>query len=557
MNEALINRSSALELATYMIADAEFTIAEGTSLQAMLNRLERSGANPQYIGLLKTAIANDPSVGNISILKTSNNSGYSSPMGAVCFKDGDKVYVQYRGTPDGGWVHNPISYGADIGAANATDGVSSQIQADGLDFFNKCVSEFAGYGFPGDLIVGGHSQGGNMAEYVTIMSEYSTLIDLCVSLDGPNHSRELYEYILETYGAEYLAEMSEKIIAINGCNDYVNMQGQVSFASDKNTYYLNTVDGNDFVGWHDPIFMFNPEIGKLYPIFDENGNKIEQGPIGQMMTEIVSAINTLPQEQQEDSAMVIMALLELTMGSKNWDDVQRIGINADSWGKLLISEEFIGLMAHGLPALIGEVISNPVLLAQVLNKVIPDDIKDAITNFINNAPAPVVIGVLAIAGIIAGTAVVAGAVVIGIYKIVDFIIPAVQRLKQFADKAWQAVISICTAIKNGIADIARWFLNTFNAGVRYTNSNPYFKVDTAKLRSYATRINNVNNRLRNLDGNLRGLYWQVGLLDIWDILVANTLTSGSPTLNQVKSYLNDSADRFDAAENKARGYVKG
>jgi hypothetical protein len=475
----------------------------------------------------------------------------------VCFKDGDTVYVQYRGTPDGGWVQNPISYGADINAANAADGVSSQIQADGLDFFNKCVDEYAGYGFSGNLVVGGHSQGGNVAEYVTIMSEYSGLIDQCVSLDGPNHSEELREYIIEHYGAEYLDEQSQKIISINGDNDYVNMQGQVNFATDKNTYYLKTQGRNDFWGWHDEGYMFDPKTGQLYPMLDENKNKVEQGPVGQMMNEIVSAINTLPQEQQEDSAKSMMGLLELTLGSKKWSDLEKIGINADNWGELLTSEEFIGFMANGLPALVDQVVNDPALLAQVLNEVIPDNIKNAITTFIDYAPPSVVIAALAVAAVILGAAVVVGAAVVEIYKIVDFVITTVQNLKQFGEEAWQAVITICTAIKNAVSKIAQWFHNTFNAGVHYANSNPYFKVDTGKLRNYATRIYNVNARLNRLDGALNGLFWQVGLLDIWDILVANLLTSGSPTLNQVKSYLNNAADRFETAENKARGYVGG
>jgi hypothetical protein len=67
----------------------------------------------------------------------------------------------------------------------------------------------------------------------------------------------------------------------------------------------------------------------------------------------------------------------------------------------------------------------------------------------------------------------------------------------------------------------------------------------------------VNNRISNLDIALRGLYWQVGFLDLWDIMAANLLTRESATLNQVVGYLNNAADRFDTAENIARGHMGG
>ena len=98
---------------------------------------------------------------------------------------------------------------------------------------------------------------------------------------------------------------------------------------------------------------------------------------------------------------------------------------------------------------------------------------------------------------------------------------------------------------------------TFDKGVKYAINTPYIRVDTGKLRNYAMRIDNVNNRLKALDEDLKDLYWQVGFKDVWDILMANLLTSGSPTLRQIKTYLNNAADCFENADNKARGYIGG
>lgn len=93
--------------------------------------------------------------------------------------------------------------------------------------------------------------------------------------------------------------------------------------------------------------------------------------------------------------------------------------------------------------------------------------------------------------------------------------------------------------------------------MKYVESNPYFRADTDKLRSYAARIDRVNARLANLDLALQGLYAQVELDDILTIVNANLLTNVSPTLIQIKNYLNNTATRLENAENKARGYVGG
>ena len=559
MEETLVDRSSIMALAAYAIADSKIVFGENTPLErALADLADTLGEDDLYVVQLRAAIEHDPSIGDITILRTSNGLYDSSPMAATCFRDGNDVYVQYRGTPDSGWVQNSISYGADINDANAADGVSSQIQVDGLDFFDACVRDYAGYGFSGDLIVGGHSQGGNVAEYVTIMSEYAALIDLCVSLDGPGHSKELYDYIIERYGIDYFNEHAQKILSINGNNDYVNMQGQIEFAIDGNVFYIISNDAwanengqGGFWGWHDLLYLMDSETGGLLP-YDA-----EQGPVGQMVADIVSVLNTLPQEQQEDSAMAIMAVLEMFLGSKSWEDVQGIGVNAGNLGEFLFSEEFIGFMAHGLPAVLGEVISNPALLAQVLNEVIPEDIKNAIRIFISIAPPEVVLAVLTVGAVIVAGAVAVGAIVIGFYQILDFVISVVQALEQFADAAWQAVITLCTAIKDGLSAIAEWFRTTFNAGVRYAAANPYFKADPDRLREYAARINAINRRLVSLDDALNGLYWQVGFLDLLDILLANLLTGGSPTLAKVGAYLDGAAERLESAENKACRNVGG
>ena len=238
MNDELVNKSAILELATYVICEKKIEIEGNEKLQNVLaeskkNLLSQAEIMEEevqllnYIEQVELAMKGDPSIGEITVLRTShdNDEEYKSPMAAVCFKDDDTVFVQYQGTPKGGWVQNAISFGTHIGEYMGEDGVSSQIQEEGLKFFDKCVEDFVRDGGAGGLVVGGHSQGGNVAEYVTMTSGYGALIDVCVALDAPNHSEELAAHVKARLGDARFAEQAAKIVAINGSNDFVNMLG--------------------------------------------------------------------------------------------------------------------------------------------------------------------------------------------------------------------------------------------------------------------------------------------------------------------------------------------
>ena len=94
--------------------------------------------------------------------------------------------------------------------------------------------------------------------------------------------------------------------------------------------------------------------------------------------------------------------------------------------------------------------------------------------------------------------------------------------------------------------------NFFNPGAAFSQANPGLQIDTGKFRELAGRISRVNGRITRLDRDMDSLYWQVGLLDILDILTANLLTHWSPTLTLTERYLNKAADAFDNAENKIK-----
>lgn len=73
-------------------------------------------------------------------------------------------------------------------------------------------------------------------------------------------------------------------------------------------------------------------------------------------------------------------------------------------------------------------------------------------------------------------------------------------------------------------------------------------VDTYKLNQYAQRIATVNSRINRLDQRLDGLYRQVGLLDLWDLVQADALAGYSWRLLRCQNYLQQTASDFDSAE---------
>jgi len=258
---------------------------------------------------------------------------------------------------------------------------------------------------------------------------------------------------------------------------------------------------------------------------------------------LVGHINTYPIITRELILKSILGLVKYENG--------QFGIN---WWNVP------GVVLSAWPVIIETALTHPADILKLLQEL---GVVEAIGNWIKENPwqfigicigaiilSPILIPLAKILVTIATAFVIAG-------LLADAVIRIVQGLVWLGEKIINAIVSIFNAIKDVINAFSQWLRNTFNAGVRYVNSNPYFKVDTMKLRNYAMRINNVNVRLNRLDGDLRGLYWQVGLLDIWDIMVANLLTSGSPTLIQIKSYMNNAADRIETSDNKARGSMGG
>ena len=135
---------------------------------------------------------------------------------------------------------------------------------------------------------------------------------------------------------------------------------------------------------------------------------------------------------------------------------------------------------------------------------------------------------------------------------VDIVFPVLILLAKGAIAVVEAVQQIYEAIKS-----LKEYLHSLTPGAKYAAENPYIKADTEAMREYARRLKSLNGRLVQLDKDLDSLYWQVGLLDLAEIITANLITSYSVNLTLARNFLNKTAEELEQAENKAAGYMGG
>lgn len=154
----------------------------------------------KLFGEMDKEIHDNPEFGNISAARTLNEGNVK----AICYtdpSDGNPLVV-FRGT---GGSNEAWSDNFEGGFEEDT-----KMQRLCADFVkNEC-------GMYKDIMVTGHSKGGNLSQYVTV--ELSDKIQKCVSFDGQGFSNQ---FISEN--SDKIAIASAKITSINAYNDFVNI----------------------------------------------------------------------------------------------------------------------------------------------------------------------------------------------------------------------------------------------------------------------------------------------------------------------------------------------
>ncbi len=516
-------------------------------------------------------------------------------------KETGEIYFHFNGTGDGNWVYNAAVYGAKP--------QPSVLQKECLLWFDMTMEKLKANGTINEnssVYVTGHSQGGNNAMFVTMRSKYSNDIDACIPLDGPGFSNKFVDDTLVMLGENEYDSRRNKIWAYIGENDYVAFLGQQSILPDKKGYpkfVKCSASKFNFMTYHASTGLLVDKDGKIVTVAHDSQFR-------RLLKDLVDQIPKLPQDEQATVAITIMAILENYMpgdGEFRTSDI----LSEDFRRTLEILTPILAEFLKEHPDEIGELIANVLhfdsdtaetvtgiirqygnleqadreaflsaifdlvkvednkitlditklaesydVISEVVEKMVfsnPDTIRDFLKKHgINSAPvqqAAVFLLLAAWKGIDAGLD--------AAVKIIDTAITAYEALKDIGEKAAGVLVNMFESVKIFINSIKTKWREKTNKGIAYVQGNPYFKADTDKLREYSARLERVNNRLSKLDSNMRSLYWQVGLLDLWDILLANMITSKSYAINQAKKYLYNTADRFENAENKAKNYIGG
>ena len=520
---------AALSALIYDLADIQYS-GSNITLQELLESDKLKMSHKEQL----RQIIEQYDLGNVVLVDASwqhtNGSGEKiyGTMNAATFKfypDGE-TFIAYRGTGDGNWDYNSHSAFGDE---------PSQMQEWARAYCDQTLTDF--YIPGGELYLTGHSQGGNNAMYALLTSEYAEYVTGCISVDGPGFSQDVIDQIIREKGQAYFDELVRRCYGIYGENDYVHVLGEVHIIPNDQCITVTTPTANDFAGYHDIFTHFTDGTLNPHYFVDDDGNiiPVQPGPITVMVEKInESLLKNLSEEERYICGQAVMALVETLIGDKKLSNLSDLS-------------DFVTLLEDGLPAMIKAIVQNPEEALGLLEALAPDLLK-----MIQQHPLMSIVLTAAVA-VVASVLVTAVTVVL---KEIDFIIEAVDKVQDLAKKVHDAIKQTIQDIKQAVIAVKEYFLR-LTPGARYVRNNPEFRADTALMREYASRLRSVNSRLVTLDQDLNDLYWQVGLLDVLDILHANIIAGYSPRVALCRTYLNSAADALEDADRKVLGYMGG
>ncbi len=464
------------------------------------------------------------------------------PIQAVCFKYPNKngntdYYVAYRGTGEGRWADNGVSY------ANE----SSMMQEKAAEYFDYLAERTEmknTHKNGGRIVVTGHSKGGNEAQFVTMASKNGYLIDDCYSFDGQKTSKSAIEAYKKKYGEEYFERQAAKVYSICGDDDPVNRLGYQQLASPEKTYFVGC---GTLKGWHSLDNMLLDEDGKYSGIrwSAENDGHGKQGAVSKVSDKLNERIQALDEKDQDSCAMIIMTIINImsrkSLGDKNDEELELM--------------DYVKFATKGVPIIFETLFESPEGWAFMLELVKVGG------EYALKKWGPIGLGAYTyvLAKLIVPLAIsiyLTGKAWKRVLQIVDIIITIAEKIEKFAENVVKTVKEMCKDIKNFVENIGKWVHNHINAGARYSYGNTYIYVDTDEMRSYAMRINSLNARLIALDGELSRLYSSLGTVDKALLMSGDKRIGNSKTLTRSRDYLNGTADLFDEAERKMKAALE-
>lgn len=240
---------------------------------------------------------------------------------AVCFSDGESAYVVFRGTcGDAEWKDNGRGM-------LETETTYQQAAARYVEQIRENP------GIPTrELVVAGHSKGGNKAQYAFITTDATG----CFSLDGQGFSQAF----LDTY-REQIAQKAEKIVSYAERRDFVNCLGfyiqkpQLFKGRRGDTVKPEFPEGQPLPYFHCPDSLRDRE-NKL-------GKPAETGYIPLVLNQLVTYLLSSPayEEEREETVMSIVSLMTRNQRVPDKELVEAIAVTAVVFVDIIVhSHEF-------------------------------------------------------------------------------------------------------------------------------------------------------------------------------------------------------------------------
>lgn len=541
MDEKVANYGAVFEAFTYL--NKQEKLYDNDSLNAILKRMQEQNddeiVKTEEYKYIREAISRNPELGEMKLISQSHFDhmdrdgeifGYSGgdctddPIQAYAFMDpkGKELYVCYRGTGGGRWGDN--------GQGFVDEKTDMQVAAQ--RYFDHVLEEASGLNSDAKIYVTGHSKGGNEAQYVTMMSEYSKRITGCYSFEGQGFSDKAIAMFKRKHGKDY-EKVLQKMYSINSDNDPVHKLIGVIIPRE-NTYNLNThyydSNGKSNVGYCHNILGILSEGGLDWK--RKNGEIINgsEGWLSKFAESLNDNLYNLPEPVRGSCAIALMEMLDpLTRWGGSMDDAYAGDLDFAIFATIgvplilySIDETFVSY-AYENWGLIGAVISTALASAFYLQLYTFVECTVGIAYCVNQLQGQIK----------------------RVMKVID-------KAKVLCQKADQWMNNTLRDIEMFIKNVQEWVFNQ-SPGYTYATQNPFLQISTSEMYSCAANLSQLSKRAKILDGRMNMMYLQMGISwdNIWNfanLLQAGLLLDYSYRLDGCVHYLNQTADDFEMVE---------
>lgn len=261
--------------------------------------------------------------------------GYSA-----CFVKDDQPYVVFQGTGHDEWYDDAAAWG--------TVETGQQVSA------SRYV-EYIHNKYGKNVVVTGHSKGGNKAMYATVTTD---CVDRCVSFDGEGFSGEFLDYY-----ADEINKNCHKITSYAAEGDFVNVLLN-SIVPKENQHYIQSsrIDG-DYTNNHQALSLLDDNM--------QLGKEGKRSPAAQEIHAFtVWADKHLSAEDKDKLGDLLGYLLEIAMGHGTYrgeevDLARLINENPEAWAILLAALQEYGGSDDLIFAIIAEIMGRDAALGLI------------------------------------------------------------------------------------------------------------------------------------------------------------------------------------------------